>query len=375
MKSSVCKLISTISLFIIFLSCTKENNTQGTFNAVSHKSVKPRHGFVYTESNDAGTNNILSFLENANGTLILINSTASGGNGSGAALASEGALALSDNHHWLFAVNAGSNSISSFVIDDDGSLTLANTVSSNGSLPVSLTVHGNVLYVVNSTTANISGFTIGNGASLTLLNGSNQLLSGITAAPAEIKFTADGNFLVVTEKMTNKITTFPVNSLGIAAAGSSITSANTEPFGFDFSNNYAIVTEAAEGAANASTVSSYLIGANTNLTDGPVGADQTAACWAVATKNGQYVFVANTGSNTLSSFSLSMGNITVVNNVAANTGLAPADVTLSNNEFYLYNINGMSHSISEFKKGTNASLHSIGEVPGLPPNAAGLVAL
>ena len=69
--------------------------------------------------------------------------------------------------------------------------------------------------------------------------------------------------------MTNKIPRFPVNGSGVAGAGSSITSANMTPIGFDFSG-YAIVSEAAGGAANASTVSSYNSGAN--LTSGPIHA-------------------------------------------------------------------------------------------------------
>jgi 6-phosphogluconolactonase len=104
------------------------------------KPVNSNQGFVYTESNDAGQNTILTYVQNSNGKLSFLRSTASGGRGSGAALGSQGALAFDGVQvHWLFAVNAGSNSISSFSVDDNGGLTLADTVSSNGILPVSLT--------------------------------------------------------------------------------------------------------------------------------------------------------------------------------------------------------------------------------------------
>jgi 6-phosphogluconolactonase (cycloisomerase 2 family) len=368
-----CFFIATV-LFVA--SCKKENQGKNLIESQSlAKKINPRQGFVYTESNDAGQNSILSYLQKPNGTLSFLSTTASGGKGSGTPLGSQGALAMDDGHHWLFAVNAGSNSISSFSIDE-GSLTLAHTVQSNGILPVSLTVYGNVLYVVNSTSANISGFTIGTGGTLTLIPGSGQPLSAATAAPAQISFKPGGQWLVVTEKMTNKITTFPVDAAGVAGAGSSIASANITPFGFDFSgNSYAIVTEAAGGAPTASTVSSYWIGSTSSLVSGPVHADQTAACWLVTTADGKYAYATNTGSNTISSFSVSNnGSVQILSKVAATTGGAPADVTLSGNEFYLYTINGGSHSISEFKKGNNTSLKNIGEITGLPAAAAGLVA-
>lgn len=367
-------------ILLFAASCSKVNQDKDLVKSPSlfenSKAINSRQGFVYTESNDAGQNSILTYFQSSNGKLNFLSTTASGGNGSGTALGSQGALALDDAHHWLFAVNAGSNSISSFSIGDNGSLTLSHTVSSNGTLPVSLTVHDNLLYVVNSTSANISGFTIGAGGTLTWITGSTQPLSAVTAAPAQIGFKPGGQYLVVTEKMTNKITTFPVNTSGVAGAGSSITSANATPFGFDFSgSNYAIVTEAAGGALNASTVSSYSAGANTALVSGPVNANQTAACWAVVTSDGKYAYVTNTGSNTISSFSISSsGNVQVLSKVAATTGGAPIDITFSGNEFYLYTINGTSHSISEFKKGGNTSLKSIGQVTGLPANAVGLVA-
>ena len=365
-----------VATILFFTSCKKENQGDRLMESQSlAKKINPRQGFVYTESNDASQNSILSYFQNSNGTLEFSGTTASGGKGSGASLGSQGALAIDDSHHWLFAVNAGSNSVSSFSIDENGGLTLAHTVSSNGTLPVSVTVHGNFLYVVNSTSANISGFTIGGDGTLTLIAGSSQPLSAATAAPAQISFKPGGQYLVVTEKMTNKITTFPVNGSGVAGVGSSITSANATPFGFDFSGSYAIVTEAAGGAPNASTVSSYWIGGASSVVSGPVQADQTAACWVDVTADGKYAYVTNTGSNTISSFSINNdGTVQILGEVAATTGGAPLDITLSGNEFYLYNINGTSHSISEFKKGNNTSLKSIGEVAGLPAVAAGLVA-
>jgi 6-phosphogluconolactonase (cycloisomerase 2 family) len=96
----------------------------------------------------------------------------------------------------------------------------------------------------------------------------------------------------------------------------------------------------------------------------------------VVTGDGKNVYVTNCGSNTISSFSTNYGaNLQVMNLVEATTSAGPTEIVLSNNETYLYVINSISHSISEYKKNPNMSLRSIGEISGLPANAAGLVAL
>src|SRR6266508_2804690 len=70
-------------------------------------------GAVYTLSNSAGGNDVLVFERAADGTLGGAVSVPTGGLGSGSAgsLGSQGALTLSANKKWLYAVNAGSNEI------------------------------------------------------------------------------------------------------------------------------------------------------------------------------------------------------------------------------------------------------------------------
>jgi 6-phosphogluconolactonase (cycloisomerase 2 family) len=382
MKSGIkyfnCILIASVA----FLGCKKElkQPTQDIVeNSVSQSqksSLNPREGFVYTMSNDAAGNSILGYLQSPNGSLSYNSTTASGGNGSGAGLGSQGSLVIDASHEWLYAVNAGSNSISSFKIGSDGALTLAHSIASNGTLPISVTVHGNLLYVVNSTTSNISGFAIGSGGSLSLIAGSNQPLSSANAGPAQISFTPGGQKLIVTEKNNNKITTYAVNGSGVASAPVSQSSAGQTPFGFDFSgSNIIVVSEASGGVHNASTVSAYSVQNITTLTGGPIGANQTSACWTIVTSDGRYAYVTSTSSNTISSFEVgSSGSLTLINAVEVTTGTTPIDLTVSGNGFYVYNINAGSHSISEYKKGGNETLKSIGEIKGLPAHAVGIVA-
>src|SRR5205807_2166187 len=109
-------------------------------------------GAVYVLSNQPVENAVIVFHRNADGTLLPGGSFPTGGAGFGSGpnpLGSQGALMLSADNRLLFAVNAGSDSITSFSVAGD-SLTALQTVPSGGTMPVSLTVYKDMLYVLNS---------------------------------------------------------------------------------------------------------------------------------------------------------------------------------------------------------------------------------
>ena len=89
---------------------------------------------------------------------------------------SSGSTNLTPDGKLLFVVNAGDNSISSFRTTSAGPV-LVSHVSSGGTLPISLTSHGNLLYVVNETSANIKGWTFDSTGHLTPIPGSVESLS------------------------------------------------------------------------------------------------------------------------------------------------------------------------------------------------------
>ena len=100
-----------------------------------------------------------------------------GGLGQRVGLGSQGAVAISKDGRWLFAVNAGSNEVSVFRVKPQG-LELADTVSSQGQLPISLTTHGNLLYVLNAGgSGSLAGFSIQQDGKLSFIDGSARPLS------------------------------------------------------------------------------------------------------------------------------------------------------------------------------------------------------
>lgn len=338
-------------------------------------------GAVYTITNAVSGNEVLVYKRSANGSLSFLNSYPAEGLGSGAGLGSQEAVALSKNGRWLFVVNAGSNQVSVFAVRERR-LKLIDVIDSGGEMPISLTSHDRLLYVLNAGgSGNISGFRIRENGSLEPLAGSTQPLSnggaGESPGPAQISFSPDGGFLVVTEKATNLIDVYTVED---GAAGSPVTypSAGITPFGFAFDRrDHLIVSEAFGGEPGGSAMSSYEVDEDTFEVISPsVGTTQTAACWVVISKNGKYAYTTNTGSGSISSYRIDKdGAITLLDAQAGLTGdgSSPIDMTLSNNGRYLYALGAGSHTISIFRVKEDGSLVALGDV-SVPEGAVGLAA-
>ena len=341
-----------------------------------------RTGDVYVLTNQPTGNAVMVFHRDAAGMLTFAGSFASGGNGFGSGpdpLGSQGAVVLGEDNRLLFAVNAGSNSISVFAVSGD-SLTLLDTVSSGGIEPVSLTVRHDLVYVVNAGgTPNISGFRIEPGPKiLAPLSGSTQNLpGGAAAAPAEVAFNSDGSALVVTEKGTNLIDTFTVDDDGVAQPGVSFPSNGATPFGFAFGhNNVAVVSDAAGGPSGTSALSSYEVDEDGNLEviTPALGDTQKAACWVVVTRNGRFAYTSNTASDTISSYTISEEGDLALMNVTAASGNIPLDMALSRNGRFLYARNAGNSAVTGFRVEANGSLTPVTRAAGLPAGAAGIAA-
>ena len=332
--------------------------------------------YLYTESNAADGNHILIYKIKNNGTLEWVGNTASGGNGTGAGLGSQGALTLDKNHDWLFAVNAGSNSVSSFKVNSDGSLTLAATENSDGIMPVSVTVHANLLYVLNRENDRIHGFKITGNGKLMHIKGSTQSLSGTAVDAPQISFSPNGEWVIVTEKATNVIGTFKVNPNGQVNSGIFTASTGATPFGFDFSRDkFMIVSNAAGGAAGAGSATSYRIAPNGTPDDinGAVPNHQAAPCWFAVTKYGRFAYTTNTANNNVSSYYVApWGGLYLVEEEAAKTENGPVDIVVAANNYYVYELNGKAASIGTYHRKFLGGLEFISNKSGLPAASTGL---
>jgi 6-phosphogluconolactonase len=335
-------------------------------------------GAVYTMSNAAEGNTVLMFDRDQTGKLTPAGEFETGGLGTGAGLGNQGGVIIDPANRWLFVVNAGSDDISVFAIDADG-LTLVDREPSGGGNPVSLTYSGNRLYVLNAggavgATDEITGFTVGADGLLTPIPGSTRSLSDTNTGPAQVSFNTDGDVLVVTEKATSLIDTFTVDADGVAGPVSTHASSGTTPFGFAIGKrDQVIVSEAAGGAPDQSSVSSYQLGKDGSLSviSASVGTTETAACWAIVSHDGRFTYTTNAGSGTISGYSIGFdGSLALLNanGKTVNTGKdsGPLDMAFSNDGRNLYTLNGQSDTIGVFKvkdKGGLARLNSHIDVP------------
>ena len=333
----------------------------------------PSGGAVYTLTN-ATTNQVMVFNRASNGTLTAAGAFNTGGMG-GALGGPQGAIALSQDNHWLFAVNAGSNDVTVFAVKPWG-LVWVDKEPSGGTTPVSLTVHGDLLYVLNAGGAgNIAGFSISHAGKLHALPGSMQPLSGAATNPAQIGFNPQGNVLVVTERATNLIDVYKVNFWGRASAPMTYASNGLVPYGFAFSPNGTLVVS--EAAVNA--LSSYRVKPwEFDLVSGSVSNGNTgnAPCWVAITENGKYAYTSDAHSGIISSYRLSWnGSLTLVAATAAGpVGIPLLDLAFSNDSHYLYALDIGNGAIDAFRVGWNGSLTAVAGAGGVPSTASGLAA-
>lgn len=337
----------------------------------------PLPGAVYTMSNEAAGNRILSFLRFPNGRLLPLGSTATGGNGTGGGLGNQEGLVISKNERWLLAVNAGSNSISVFEVRPF-TLALRDVEPSGGIQPVSLALHGRIVYVLNAQSDAISGFRLTRHGQLVPIPGSTRALSASGTGPAQISFSPDGGTLVVTEKNTNNIVTFTVDDDGLDGQANVQASNGQTPFGFAFGKrDHLLVSEAFGGAPDASALSSYNVDDDSVLTTiaASVGTTETAACWVAVTPDGRFAYVTNTGSASVSGYAVDFDGTLQLLDTDGRTGVSgdgPIDLAITDNGRLLFTLNSVSNTISAFRINSDGSLTLLPVAPAVPSGANGL---
>lgn len=327
-------------------------------------------GAVFVMTNAASGNQIEVFTRSEEGVLRAAGSVSTGGNGSGGTidpLHSQGSLRLSSDHRLLFAVNAGSGTISSFSVEG-AQLKLVSTVSSGGSSPTAVAQSGDLLYVLNSGgNGNVTGFSVSRVGALTQIPNSTRSLSGTATSPTSLAFSPNGLFLAVAESATNNIDVFPVRRGGELGQITVNPSSGATPFAAVFAPNGTLIV------GNASnSISSYQLEWNGSLhaTTSELATDGAATCWDVVTPNGRYVYTANAGTSNLSGFGIDHnGMLAQVDNtiVGANpAGSTNLDIATSADGRFLYTLNAGGGTIGVFAIDRDGSLRSVSLIAGLP---------
>jgi 6-phosphogluconolactonase len=346
----------------------------------ANDNIHAAHG-VFVMTNNADANQVVAFQREPNGTLGNPHNYRTDGRGSGGTvdpLASQGSLTLSTDGAWLFAVNAGSGSVSVFRVNG-AQLELTDRVATEGSEPNSVSQFGSLVYVLNTAgSSSVVGFNFNNGKLVRIPN-SLRFLSGNAVASGSVAFSPDGQFLIVTEKATNNLDVFKVLSDGSLSQATITKSVGPGAFSAGFTrNDVAVVSETGPGGPNLSAISSYSVQSNGTLT--PISSSVptlgSANCWNAATPDGRFVYVSNAGSGSISGFAIGRdGTLTPLAGtvLALNpSGSSNIDVTVSSDGKFLYTLNAGSGAVGMFAiEPTNGTLTDLGTAGSLPA-AAGL---
>jgi 6-phosphogluconolactonase len=345
-------------------------------------SLAPQ-GAVFTMTNDPSGNAVLAYVIGPGGSLIPAGHFGTHGKGTGVSLADQGALALTDDHRWLLVVDAGSNAVSVFHVNSLAGngpiLSFVDRVSSHGTLPVSIAIHGSFVYVLNAGTSTVPGSIFGfvladHGLLLPLPGSSRALSTSASTGPAEVAFNPAGTVLVVTEQATSVLDTYTVGPHGYASGPTVTPSSGSTPYGFAFGRGGAlVVSDAGPGA-----LSSYAVAHSGVLTveSSAVADGQTAACWVVTVDGGQFAYTSNAHSDSISTYGIGPhGALTLLVPIAATTGAADTDLAVGGSHgHYLFVYDAGAAEIEAFAIGPGASLTLHDAVFALPATAEGLVA-
>lgn len=367
-------------------------------------------GAVYVMNNEASGNVIVKLMRDSNGTMVRAGEYSTEGLGSGPAplpvrfggpgpgplpLDSQDSLISAHNGRFLLAVNAGSNDISAMEVTPDG-LQLTDKASSGGIYPVSIAYRAGLVYVINlggvptlddsPGIPTMTGFFLDDNGKLNPIPGSTRVIGEFGSAPADVVFSPDGRFLVVSVRAADKIAVFPMDEHGVAGDEILSPSNNLDPFGMEFTHDgVLVVTEGVDAGprnpkVNGSTTSSYRIRDNGTLEtiSDAVPTNQTAACWVRFSKDEKFAYVVNSGSNSISTYSISTsGELELQIQVAAQTGLpfsAPIDEAVTTNGKFLYVDAPLVHSVRGFRIEKDGSLTPVSHVEGFPISMSGIVA-
>ncbi|MEO7709988.1 MAG: hypothetical protein ABIS28_15760 [Caldimonas sp.] len=345
-------------------------------SAKASKAGGPHGGTFFTSTNSAAGNAVIAVERNSSGALGAPVSTSTGGLGSGSGLGSQGAVTLSEDGRHLFVVNAGSNSVSTFDVGANG-LVLASVHDSGGLHPISVSERDGLVYVLNDGgSGNVAGFRNHDGSLAPIAGSTRPLSAAGGTGPAQVSIGTESDVLIVTEKNTSLLLSYALAADGSAGPPRTTRSAGATPFGFVFDRrNRLLVSE-----AGASTLSTYRFADSAPtvpvVVSAAVATNQAAACWAMATPNGRFVYTGNAGTSSISQFALDgRGHATLVAAAAASTANGSAgDMAITVHGRVLGILAPRTPAILSFAVGTDGSLTFVASAAGLPAGVVGLAA-
>ncbi len=348
------------------------------------------HAIVYTLGNETNGNQVIAFDVNNRGKITEIGRFDTQGTGTGATLGNQSALTTDASDRWLFAVNPGNGTLTSFRLQESG-LQFVNIIESGGFRPLSVTVFGTLVYVLNEGSGdasdideirydNIVGFRFTSGGILVPIPDSTRIIDNTQPTePAQIGFNRSGTVLLITEKATNTLTTYVMQDDDTPAQTPlKRPSAIPTPFGFSFGDrDYVFITEANEG--NAGETVSYRIDRATGAVSNAVDriSQGTATCWTFLSSDQSIGYATNTGDGTISLYRVNFNGtmdyfFNAPSDTPIDTGTGVRDAVVLQNNQFLFTLNNGDQQIRSFWINRSGAI-APRDTSSIPDSATGLI--
>jgi len=325
---------------------------------------------VFVQTDNTAGNQVVAYDRAGDGQLTLAGTYPTGGLGgqlTGSVvdhLASQGALGYDAARGLLYAVNAGSNTVSVFAVSGDR-LRLRQVVGSGGTFPVSVAVHGGLVYVLNAENGgSVQGYYVVSGR-LVPIPGSARALGldpaatpQFTNTPGQVAFSPGGAHLIVTTKSNGSdIDVFGVRPDGRLSRQPAV---NPEPGAVPFAITFDPAGHLVIADAGTNALSTFTLSPDGTVTLlDAVGTGQSATCWVAP--DGGLLFASNAGSASISGYASSPGGaLTLLGQTATDPGTVDAVATPGGR--FLYVQTGGNGVVDEFAVGPGGSLTEVGHV-------------
>ncbi len=261
-------------------------------------------------------------------------------------------------------MNAGSDTVSVFAATGDR-LWLQQVIGSGGQFPVSVAVHGQLVYVLNAEGGgSVQGYFVAGDRLVPIPDSNRQLgldpnaVPQYTNTPGQVAFSPDGSQLIVTTKANGD----DIDVYGVLADGG-LTAApvvNSEPGAVPFAITFdraghLVVAEAGPSALVTFTLQAD--GVVSPISTVPDG--QTALCWVTRVRG--LLFASNAGSASVSGYSDSPGGqLALLGSTSTDPGTV--DSAAPPGGRYLYVQTGGNGIVDEFAVSAVGTLAEIGSV-------------
>jgi 6-phosphogluconolactonase (cycloisomerase 2 family) len=323
---------------------------------------------VFVQNDNTSANQIVAYDRGSGGALTQAGIFSTGGLGGKLEgsevdhLASQGSLILDSENNLLYAVNAGSNTISVFAVLGD-QLALRQVLGSGGTFPVSIAAKEGLVYVLNGLEGgSLQGFKVQEGR-LSPIAGSNQSLNlpvetpQFTHTPGQVEFSPSGKQLIVTTKAAgDDVDVFSVNGQGKLSKPVVNSLPGTVPFGVTWDKQGNLVLSESAGA-----IASFKFNESGTIEQlDVVPSGQVATCWVVGVRD--LFFTSNPGSASLSGFQSSRGGqlLTPLGNTETDPGTVDATITGAGR--FLYVQAGGPGTVDGYSIGASGTLSKLGSV-------------